>query len=65
MTESTRRPIRAGDKVLGDNATANGGKVCLGDCAPVFRPGQKVTHDAATANEGKVCLGDCAPVFRR
>ena len=61
--------IKLGDKVSRDTATANRGKVCLGDCAPVFRPairaGDKVIRDAATANQGKVCLGDCAPVFRR
>jgi hypothetical protein len=60
--------IQAGDKVIRDTATTNHGKVCVGDCAPVFRPirsGDKVTHDTATANQGKVCVGDCAPVFRR
>jgi len=55
--------IRLGDKVVLDAATANQGKVCMGDCAPVFRAGEKVTRDAATANQGKVCMGDCAPVF--
>jgi hypothetical protein len=38
MTKSTPRTIRAGDKATRDTATANQGKVCLGDCAPVFRP---------------------------
>jgi hypothetical protein len=61
--------IHAGDKVIRDAATANHGKVCVGDCAPVFRPviraGDKATRDAATANHGKVCVGDCAPLFRR
>jgi hypothetical protein len=61
--------FRAGDKVTRDTATTNQGKVCLGDCAPVFRPviraGDKVISNASTANQGKVCLGDCAPVFRR
>jgi hypothetical protein len=61
--------IHAGDKVIRDAATTNQGKVCLGDCAPVFRPviraGDKVVSDASTVNQGKVCLGDCAPVFSR
>ena len=55
--------IRLGDKVIRDAATANQGKVCMGDCAPVFRAGDKVTRDVATASQGKVCMGDCAPVF--
>jgi hypothetical protein len=37
MTKS-QKTIRAGEKVIRDAATANQGKVCLGDCAPVFRP---------------------------
>ncbi len=61
--------IHVGDKVTRDAATISQAKVCLGDCAPVFRPairaGDKVMRDADTANQGKVCLGDCAPVFRR
>jgi hypothetical protein len=61
--------INAGDKVTRDTATKNQATVCLGDCAPVFRPairaGDKVTRDTDTANQGKVCLGDCAPVFHR
>jgi hypothetical protein len=61
--------IHAGDKVTRDAATTNQAKVCLGDCAPVFRAviraGDKVVRDTSTANGGKVCLGDCAPVFRR
>jgi hypothetical protein len=32
------RPIRAGDKATRDSATANQGKVRLGDQAPVFAP---------------------------
>jgi hypothetical protein len=59
----------AGDKVIRDGATANQANVCLGDCAPVFRPairaGDKAVRDTDTANQSKVCLGDCAPVFRR
>jgi hypothetical protein len=58
----------AGDKVIRDAATVNQGNVCLGDCAPVFRPiraGDKVHRDTTTENQGKVCMGDCAPVFRR
>jgi len=55
--------IASGDKVVRDAATTNQGKVCMGDCAPVFRAGDKVARDAATANQGKVCMGDCAPVF--
>jgi hypothetical protein len=60
--------IRVGDKVIRDFATVNQDKVCLGDCAPVFRPiraGDKVSRETATVNQGKVCMGDCAPVFRR
>ena len=38
MTKSTQLPIRAGDKVIRDTATANQGKVHLGDMAPVFGP---------------------------
>jgi hypothetical protein len=61
--------IHAGDKVARDPTTANQAKVCLGDCAPVFRPviraGDKVIRDTDSANQGTVCLGDCAPVFRR
>jgi hypothetical protein len=38
MTKSTPRPIRAGDKVIRDAATANQDKVHLGDMAPVFSP---------------------------
>ena len=60
--------IKLGDKVIRDIATANQGTVCIGDCAPVFRPiraGDKVTRDIGTANQGTVCMGDCAPVFRR
>jgi hypothetical protein len=59
--------IKAGDKVVCDTATKNQGHVCMGDCAPVFRPirrGDKVTRDIATKNQGSVCMGDCAPVFR-
>jgi hypothetical protein len=59
--------ISAGDKVVRDTATVNPAQVCLGDCAPVFRPiraGEKVVRDTATANPAQVCLGDCAPVFR-
>ena len=59
--------IKLGDKAIHDAATANQGKVHLGDDAPVFAPairaGDKVTRDAATANRGKVHLGDDAPVF--
>jgi len=58
--------IHAGDKVARDAATASAGRVCLGDCAPVFHPtraGDKVARDEATVNQGKVCMGDCAPVF--
>ena len=57
------KKIAPGDKVVRDAATANQGKVCMGDCAPVFRAGDKVARDAATTNQGKVCMGDCAPVF--
>jgi hypothetical protein len=67
--EISMTKIKVGDKVIRNAATANQGKVCLGDCAPVFRPairaGDKVVRDTATANQGKVCLGDCAPIFRR
>jgi hypothetical protein len=59
--------IRLGDRAIRDAATANQGKVHLGDDAPVFAPairaGDRVTRDAATANQGKVHLGDDAPVF--
>ena len=59
--------IMLGDKVIRDNATANQGKVRLGDEAPVFRPairaGDKAVRDTATVNQGKVRLGDEAPVF--
>jgi hypothetical protein len=60
--------IRLGDKAIRDPATANQGKVHLGDDAPVFAPaaicaGDKAVRDAATANQGKVHLGDDAPVF--
>ena len=67
MANSTQQSIRAGDKVIRDAATANQGRVKLGDGAPVFGPiraGDKVTRDAATANQGRVKLGDGAPVFR-
>jgi hypothetical protein len=60
--------IHAWDKGIRDYATVNQDKVCLGDCAPVFRPiraGDKVSRETATANQGKVCMGDCAPLFRR
>ncbi len=44
--------IKLGDKVVRDAATQNHGKVCGGDCAPVFRPvtraGDKVALDTAT-----------------
>jgi hypothetical protein len=50
--------IHAGDKVTRDAATTNQAKVCLGDCAPVFRAviraGDKVVRDTSTANGGKV-----------
>ena len=64
------RPVRAGDKVARDSATAGEGKVYLGDAAPVFTPrsvraGDKVARDSATAGEGKVYLGDAAPVFQK
>jgi hypothetical protein len=59
--------IKVGDKVIRDAATANEGKVRLGDEAPVFAPairtGDKVIRDATTVNQGKVRLGDEAPVF--
>jgi hypothetical protein len=59
--------VQAGDKVIRDTATANRGKVHLGDDAPVFAPairtGDKVIRDTATANKGNVRLGDDAPVF--
>jgi hypothetical protein len=55
--------IKLGDKAVRDDATANEGKVKLGDMAPAFRAGDKVIRDAATANQGKVRLGDMAPVF--
>jgi len=38
MANSTQQSIRAGDKVTRDAATANQGKVRLGDGAPIFRP---------------------------
>jgi hypothetical protein len=63
------RPVRAGDKVARDSATASEGKVYLGDAAPVtlrpVRAGDKVTRDSATTSEGKVYLGDAAPVFQK
>ena len=50
--------IKLGDKAIRDAATANQGKVLLGDDAPVFLPairaGDKVARDTATANQGKV-----------
>ena len=59
--------VKSGDKVIRDTATANQGKVQLGDMAPVFvhpiRVGDKANRDTATANQGKVQLGDMAPVF--
>ncbi len=59
--------IRLGDKVIRDAATANEGKVRLGDEAPVFAPairaGDKVIRDTTTVYQGKVRLGDEAPVF--
>jgi hypothetical protein len=59
--------ICAGEKVTRDTATANQGKVRLGDEAPVFSPairaGDKVARDASTVNPGRVRLGDEAPVF--
>ena len=57
---------RRGDKVVRDNATANQGRVQLGDMAPAFvRAGDKVARDAATQGQSKVQLGDMAPAFRR
>lgn len=57
---------RLGDKVIRDNATANRGKVQLGDMAPAFvRAGDKVVRDAATQGQSKVQLGDMAPTFGR
>ena len=60
--------IKLGDKVIRDTATANQGKVRLGDEAPVFRPpfapATNAIRDTATVNQGKVRLGDEAPVFR-
>jgi hypothetical protein len=64
MTKS-QQLIRTGDKVTRDIATANQGKVQLGDSAPAFRAGDKVIRDTATTNKGKVRLGDSAPVFVR
>jgi hypothetical protein len=60
--------IHAGDKVIRNTATANQGKVRLGDTAPVFGPikiraGDKVIRDTSTINFGKIHLGDTAPVF--
>jgi hypothetical protein len=56
--------IKVGDKVTQETATANPGKVRLGDQAPVFaRAGDKVIRDTATVNPGNVHLGDQAPVF--
>jgi hypothetical protein len=60
--------IHAGDKAISDTATANQGKVRLGDTAPVFGPikiraGDKVIRDTSTINLGKIHLGDTAPVF--
>jgi hypothetical protein len=36
-TRIAPRPVRAGDKVARDSATASEGKVYLGDAAPVFQ----------------------------
>jgi hypothetical protein len=36
MKKIAVRPVRAGDKVVRDSATASKGKVYLGDSAPVF-----------------------------
>ena len=55
--------IKLGDKAVRDDATANEGKVKLGDMAPAFRAGDKVIRNAATANQDKVKLGDMAPIF--
>jgi hypothetical protein len=60
--------IHAGDKVIHNTATANQGKVRLGDTAPMFGPikiraGDKVIRDTSTINVGKIHLGDTAPVF--
>ena len=44
-------------------ATANQGKACMSDSAPVFRVGDKVARDVTAANQGNVCLGDMAPAF--
>ena len=45
------RPVRAGDKVARDSATAGEGKVYLGDAAPVtlrpVRTGRRVTGAAS------------------
>ena len=57
------KKIASGDKVIRDAATANQGKVRLGDQAPAFQAGDRAIRDAATANQGKVRLGDQAPVF--
>jgi hypothetical protein len=56
-----------------DEATQDGGKVRLGDFAPVFHSddgssqpradARKVARDAATEDSGKVRLGDFAPTF--
>jgi hypothetical protein len=65
--ETSMIKIRLGDKVARDTATADQGKVRLGDFAPVFvrsiQAGDKVIRDTATADQGKVRLGDFAPVF--
>jgi len=54
--------IRPWEKVVSDAATANRDKICMGDCARVFRAGDKVIRDATT-DRGKVRFGDMAPVF--
>jgi hypothetical protein len=35
--ETSMKKITLGEKVIRDAATANQGRVCMGDCAPVFK----------------------------
>ena len=54
--------IKLGDKVIRDAATANQGKVHLGDDAGFAPPFAPATSDPdRDANQGKVHLGDDAP----